>query len=310
MKMKKMTKRVLAIMSSMLLGLSLLLAGPCTETKADGGGLYVALGADLNQEERATVLSLLQLSEEELQNANVQIITNADEHKYLDAYLASNIIGSRALSSVVVRSAPAGHGIGVETKNITYCTTGMYQNALATAGVTDADIIVAGPFNISGTAALVGAMNAYETMTGETLDMDNIETATEELVTTSQLGEILGDQEKAEELIGAVKDVIVSEGIENPDDMRRVIEKVADQLNIKLTPEEVDQIIALMKKISALDIDVDQLQLQLKGLYDRLDSVNLSLDDIRLDIDRANGLLGKLLHFFSGIWSGLGDLLN
>ena len=38
----------------------------------------------------------------------------------------------------------------------------MYENALTTAGVTDATVTVAGPFNITGTAALVGAMNAYE----------------------------------------------------------------------------------------------------------------------------------------------------
>ena len=43
----------------------------------------------------------------------------------------------------------------------------MYENALATAGIENADIKVAGPFNISGTAALVGAIKAYENMTGE-----------------------------------------------------------------------------------------------------------------------------------------------
>lgn len=43
----------------------------------------------------------------------------------------------------------------------------MYKNALTTAGITDADIIVAGPKPISGTAALVGIFEAYEAMTGK-----------------------------------------------------------------------------------------------------------------------------------------------
>ena len=49
-----------------------------------------------------------------------------------------------------------GNGIKVSTYNINYCTAGMYKNALATAGISDANIIVAGPFALSGTAALVG----------------------------------------------------------------------------------------------------------------------------------------------------------
>ena len=67
-------------------------------------------------------------------------------------------------------------------------------------------------FNISGTAALVGAMEAYSNMTGETLKAENADAATEELVTTSDLGEAIGDKEQAEELVGAVKEAVVSQG--------------------------------------------------------------------------------------------------
>ena len=51
----------------------------------------------------------------------------------------------------------------------------MYKNALATAGVTDANIIVAGPFQLSGTAALVGIFKAYEEMTGDNLDEEVVD---------------------------------------------------------------------------------------------------------------------------------------
>ena len=42
---------------------------------------------------------------------------------------------------MLVKPAESGHGINVSTYNINYCTTGMYKNALLTAGVEDADII-------------------------------------------------------------------------------------------------------------------------------------------------------------------------
>ena len=105
---------------------------------------YVSLGADLNANERATVLNLLGVTEDELKNYTVATVTNQDEHDYLDSYLDKSVIGTRALSSVLVEGKEEGNGINVTTKNITYCTSGMYENALATAGIKDADIIVAG----------------------------------------------------------------------------------------------------------------------------------------------------------------------
>ena len=66
--------------------------------------------------------------------------------------------------------------------------------------------MVAGPYNISGTAALVGAIKSYENMTGETVSQENVDTATNELVVTGKLAESVGDSDKAEQLVGAVKE--------------------------------------------------------------------------------------------------------
>ena len=165
---------------------------------------YLALGADLSPQEQMTVLSLLGLSDINVDDYDIISITNADEHEYLDKYLDASIIGTRALSSVLVVGKEAGNGIHVTTKNISYCTEGMYRNALLTAGIEDADITVAGPFSISGTAALVGAIKAYETMTGEEIDDENLDAANDELVLTGKLVEDIGDSEKAEDLMALV----------------------------------------------------------------------------------------------------------
>ncbi len=177
--------KIKRIMAGMLAAITVLgsLAAPMSVKADQIDAPYLALGADLNETEKSTVLSLLEINEADLSHYQVITVTNADEHKYLD----SSVIGTRALSSVLIEKKDKGNGIKVTTNNITYCTTGMYQNALATAGVTDADVHVAGPFNISGTAALVGAMEAYSNMTGETLKAENADAATEELVTTSDL---------------------------------------------------------------------------------------------------------------------------
>ena len=84
---------------------------------------YLALGADLNETEKSTVQSLLEINEADLSSYQVITVTNADEHKYLDSYLDSSVIGTRALSSVLIEKKDKGNGIKVTTSNITYCTT-------------------------------------------------------------------------------------------------------------------------------------------------------------------------------------------
>ncbi len=149
----------------------------------------------------------------------------------------------------------------------------------------NADVTVAGPFNISGTAALVGAMEAYENMTGDVIQPDNVEAATNELVVTSELGEVIGDQEKAEELIGAVKDIIVAEEIQDPELIEEKVSETADKLEVSLSEEDKQQIVELMQKIADLDLDIDSLKQQAKELYDKLGSLGVDLNISKSDVD-------------------------
>ncbi len=256
----------------------------------------VTLGADLNADERKTVLDLLDLTEDDLKQINVLGITNADEHNYLDNYLPKDVIGTRALSSIKLEKAPEGTGIQVTTKNISYCTDTMYINALATAGVKDAYVTVVGPFSISGTAALVGTMKAYEDLTGDDIDEDVIDAATNELVVTGALADSIGDSEKAAELIGYVKNEVLERGLDNEDEIRKVIEDAANEMGVTLTDEEIDSIISIMKKINSLDIDLDSIKDQAKSLYDKLEGLDI-------DTEKAEGVWNNIVSFFRNIYN-------
>ena len=273
----KLNKRKLALLMT---GLMLVMSPVSVWADREDAKLekpYVSLGADLSANDRAIVLKLLGVTEDDLKNYTVTTITNADEHKYLDSYLSKSVIGTRALSSVLVKGKTDGSGIKVTTYNITYCTTGMYQNALATAGIEDAEIVVAGPYNISGTAALVGAIKSYENMTGETVSQENVDTATNELVVTGKLAESVGDSDKAEQLVGAVKEQVV-EGSDNgkkltEEEIGNVVDQAAQEMDVQLSDEDRQEIVDLMDKIKGLDIDVDSLKEQAKDLYDKIDGV-------------------------------------
>lgn len=256
---------------------------------------YLSLGADLNKQERQTVLRLLGVNESELDNYTVVQITNADEHEYLDDYLSASVIGSRALSSVLIEKTGEGSGINVTTKNITYCTEGMYENALSTAGIANADVVVAGPFNITGTAALVGAMTAYEDMTGENITEESKDAATNELVVTSELASALDDSQKAEQFLALVKEEVVSADISSVEDITQVVQDCEEQLQIELTEEQRQQIAELMEKISNLDLNVDKLREQAANIYDELSKLNLNTEGIWQTI---KDFFSRILSFF------------
>lgn len=237
---------------------------------------YLSLGADLSAKEKATVLDLLDVDEDELDEYTVVKVTNEDEHEALDNYLSASVIGSRALSSVLIEKKEKGHGIEVSTENISYCTKGMYQNALTTAGIEDAEVKVAGPFSITGTAALVGAMNAYEDMTGEDISSDSKDAATNELVITSELADSLDDSEKAEQFLALVKEEVLSQDVKDTDDIMQVVDDCAEQLEVTLTEEQRAQIIELMEKINGLGLDVDEIKRQAGEIYDKLSQLDLN----------------------------------
>ena len=262
---------------------------------------YLALGADLSAQEQMTVLSLLGLDDINVDDYDIISITNADEHEYLDKYLDASIIGTRALSSVLVVGKEAGNGIRVTTKNISYCTEGMYRNALLTAGIEDADITVAGPFSISGTAALVGAIKAYETMTGEEVSDANLDAANDELVLTGKLVEEIGDSEKAEDLIALVKKDVAENNLTSAEDIQNVIEQACEELDIHLSADNKQQIADLMKKIEGLDLDVDKLKDQAKDLYQKLEDLDFHVDKESVG-NFFTRIIQAIVEFFRGLF--------
>ncbi|MDE6896227.1 MAG: DUF1002 domain-containing protein [Lachnospiraceae bacterium] len=262
--------------------------------RADAAGSAVlALGADLSASQRATVLSEMGITEAEAAAYETIYITNDMEHQYLDESLGASVVGTHALSSVLLIPQESGAGLSVETHNVNFCTIAMYRNALLTAGVQDAKVIVAAPSSISGTAALVGALKAYETYSGETVSEDAFSVATDELVLTGELIEEQ-DSEQISDLIAYLKQQIAERGLDDPDKLSEVVRQASDEMDLKLTDEQVSQIVDLLLKLNKLDIDPGKLASQAKELYDKLDSLGIDLDTEKVG--------NFITRFVSSIW--------
>ena len=262
---------------------------------------YLALGADLTAEQQATVLGLMGIDPAKLSDYDVVQVTNAMEHEYLDAYLPSSTIGSRALSSVLIMEGKKGSGIQISIKNISYCTVGMYKSALATAGLEDAEIIVAGPFPISGTAALIGALKAYSEMTGDEVKEDSLDAAMNEIVVTGQLADATGgDKAKAEELMAYLKQEVVKNDLKDDKSINEAIEQGCKEFDVQLTDDQKAKLLDVLKKISDLDLDWNTLKNQASDLYDRLDELGL-LSNSAIGA-KLKSLFQSIIDFFKSLF--------
>ncbi len=256
---------------------------------------YLALGKDLSTDQLSTVLNLMGVPVSELDKYDVVYVTNDEEHAGLDTYIDPSLIGTKSLSSVLVRPATDGYGVVVHTNNISYCTDNMYRNALITAGVVNADITVAAPFPVSGTAALIGALKAYEDMSGEPVPENTLDVALNELVTTSELSDTLDSSKEAEELISYIKAQIAANDLDTREEIDAAIRKGMKEFNVTLAEEDIKAVIDLMMRIKDMGIDFDVLADQAEDIYAKYkDQIEAGTFDIK-DVKVEDLGLGKLI---------------
>ena len=268
--MKKF-KRALPVAMAIVLGST---TAPLV-VRADSSKV-VTLGANLTDSQKNSMYEYFGTSSDK---AEVIEVTNADERKYLEGVAPDEQIGTRTYSCSYVEPTTSG-GIQVKVSNLTYVTSSMISSTLLTSGVENCNVVAASPIEVSGTGALTGIMMAYEKATGTTLTDDQKAAATDELVTTGDLANDIG-QNKAESVMNDVKKDVIEDGLTDTDDIQNAVENAAKDNNVTLTQEQIDKITELMKNISQYDYDV-------KALKNTLDNID-----------------GKSGGFFSNLWSSI-----
>ncbi len=63
-------------------------------------------------------------------------------------------------------------------------------------------------------------------------------------------------------MVAYIKQQILENNVKDDADIEKIIRDAMDKFNIKLTDDQIQQLIGLMNKISKLDIDVDALSKQ------------------------------------------------
>jgi len=287
-------KRFLTALLALAMSFSLFV--PVALAEDDDGEERVTMGADLTDRQREAVYQDFGIEEGSVTELSV---TNREERSYLEGLVPDGKIGSVALSCIYIKTLPSGSGLTIELHNINYCTEDMYINALTTAGISDAQVIVSAPFPVSGTGALTGAYKAYEDITGNTLSSLAKSAGAEELVLTGELAEYIGSED-ATKMIAELKSMLDKTQDMTDDEVRVEIKNLAEMYNVALTSAQVEQVLSLVRKLEGLD--EDQLQQQLVGIAKAAQTANTIGEVTSKVFEDVKGFFSAVGSFFSGVF--------
>lgn len=244
----------------------------------EAGQARAVFGADLTEEQVALVCESFGLRRGDVAELTV---TNDEERHYLNGLVEDSVIGSHAISCVYIETLPEGSGLQLQTSNITWCTKEMYLNALVTAGIDDAKVIVSAPWAVSGTAGLTGIYKAYEDISGEKLDELSKLVGTQELVVTAELADEIGSYD-AVTIVNELKLLLDETKNMTDNELREEIRRIAEQYEVKITDGQIQQLVSLCRSLEKMGVG---------ELKEKVESVQNALKKISQAQEKASGVL-------------------
>lgn len=252
----------------------------------------VSLGADLTSAQEEEMLQHFGISEQD--EVMLLEVTNEEEYQYLEGIAGREEIGTRAISCVYLELLKPGEGLEVTTHNITWVSPEMYSSAMTTAGLNDVYISAAAPFPVSGTAALTGALKAFEEARGELLSEDNKKVAHEEIIVLKELAEDTEAPEQSTKLLQEAKEEILRRRPLEYEEIKEILARLARELDVELSEEQISDLASFLEQFNHLDIDVEQVKEQVSRFVDDPEVRNFIIRFFEAVKDFVNSLIEDL----------------
>ncbi len=290
--MKKIISILLAVFT---------LFGMTSAFALEKGDARAVVGADISSEQKTAVYRTFGTEEGSVSELTV---TNDEEREYLDGLVDDSIIGTKSISSVYLEVLGDGDGLDISVTNISWCTKEMYANALVTAGIDNAKLIVTSPVaGISGTAALTGVYKAYEDITGEKLDEIAKLAGTQELVVTADLADQIGNYD-AVTIVNELKKVLTQTVDMTDDEVRAEVKKIAEENNISVSDGQVDQLLSLCRSFE--NLDPEQLKAKVEQMQETVKKLAAAQSKMKEISESMKSFFESIGKFFDKIFSKIG----
>lgn len=246
----------------------------------------VVIGGDLTDEQIASVYADFGINRGDVTEI---ILTNAIEREYLEGIVSEEMLGTKSISCAYVKLIDGE--VSVSANNTNYCTASMYLSSMATAGIDNVEVVVTAPFEVSGTAALVGIYLAYEDMTGTTLESDAKIAAVTELFTSAGLAEGI-DSTAVLTLVNELKLNIEDFADMSDEEIITAIDKLAESYDITLTDYHYETLLKMIDSMKKLDSTT---------LVNTVEKVKDTLETMGEYKDKAVSIWTAIADFFAAI---------
>ena len=114
-----------------------------------------------------------------------------------------------------------------------------------------------------------------------------------EILQDNGVDELLSDPDKVVDLIGQAKEILGQVDVTN-DEIGSALDVAAESAGITLSDSEKQTLIQLYDKFKNTDLDEDQLRSQVNKVYNKLDELGITKEDVK-------GIIGKLVDFARSI---------
>lgn len=322
-------KKWLLILTSLLLTFSLSSKAFAASEWKESVTIY---GAGLeNSPDKEKMTELLGTKDSDV----VDYVYGNDTEKYINYRYDDSIL----FSSIRIMEKNSG-GLTIDIDEtygkITQISPQTYQNALITAGVTDADVTIAAPHDVTGESALTGIYKAYEVQ-GESLNPEYTKNAQDELNTISDItseneGKDGYSESQLNKAITEIKITIINQINDGKDltedDVRQIVdEQLKDNgLQDVITDNQKNQIINIIIQIKnsgffnedsankILDSSKDLLnQIKDSGAFkDAKEQAKNLGNDIKdfSQSEEGQGLIESIKSFFRSLIDSIKNLFN
>lgn len=290
--MKKVISFILCLCLACSLGTAAFASGEAPE-----GEKRAVIGADLTADQIASVYEMFGVERGSVPELTV---TNSEERDYLSGLVDDSVIGTKSISCVYIEILGEDAGLQIETDNLSWCTKEMYINALVTAGIDNAKIIVAAPFEVSGTAALTGIFKAYEDITGQPIDETAKVAGTQELVVTSELADEIGSYDSVS-IVNDLKLILDQTKQMTDDELRAKITEIAKGYNVTLTDSQMEQLVSLCRQLEKMNSD--ELKAKVESVQQTIKKMAAAQEKVSGIAATVQNIVQSIADFFNSIIS-------
>lgn len=114
-----------------------------------------------------------------------------------------------------------------------------------------------------------------------------------ELLQENGVDDLLSDPDKVVDIIVSVQEAVGQADVSD-DVVSSAIDTAASELGITLSDSDKSTLVSLYNKFKNMDLDKEELRTQVNKVYDKLESLGITKDDVK-------GIIGKLVSLVKDI---------